>query len=370
MARLRARLRARLCSLAAVLAVCTGLPAAAEPLWGFTAFPYDLTPESEDRVHAIIAERANLFAIHMDNCLPWAEALSGDPFPAWFAADWAEVRGRIPPGHTVYVAMTPTDTDRQSLAAQCGRSEDRPGRHPRAIRGKSFDDPAVIAAYVAYLRRQIDYFRPAYVNIGIEVSEMSLQAPEVWPAFETLYLAAVAALKESHPGVKVGIELGLQSITDPRVGAQVRRAVEASDFMCLSFYPYAADAAVTLFGAPSLPPPPDQWRVPLDWVRGYTTKPLAVCETGEPARTVTLPGLGVTLPGDPATQAAFMRDLVRIARRDDYLFVVWFITVDYDRLMAVLPAAAEWMWIWAHTGLFDSDLNPRPALSHWPLPAR
>jgi hypothetical protein len=362
------RLRALGRIAALLLAALPAAPATAEPLWGFTAFPYDLTPESEDRVHAIIQRHADLFAIHMDNCLPWAEAMSGDPFPDWFAADWAGVRARIPPGHTVYVAMTPTDNDRQSLAPQCGRSEDRPARHPRGIRGKALDDPAVIAAYIAYLRRQIDFFRPAYVNIGIEMSEMSLRAPELWPGFERLYLESVAALKQSHPQVKVGIELGLQSITDPRVGAQVRRAVEASDFMCLSFYPYAAEAGVKLFGAPSLPDPPDQWRTPLDWVRGYTDKPLAVCETGQPARTVELPGLGVTLPGDIAGQAAFVRDLVRVARRDDYLFVVWFITVDYERLMAVLPGAAEWMWIWAHTGLFASDLSPRPALAEWPLP--
>jgi hypothetical protein len=355
-------------ALAAAVAVAVASAGMAEPLWGFTAFPFDLTPESEDRVHAIIARHANLFAIHMDNCLPWVEAMAGEPFPDWFAADWARVRSHIPAGHKVYVAMTPTDNDRQSLAPQCGRSEDRPARHPRGIRGKPLDDPAVIAAYVAYLRRQIDFFRPAYVNIGIEMSEMSLRAPELWPAFETLYLAAVAALKDSHPQVQVGIELGLQSLTDPRVGAQVRRAVEASDFMCLSFYPYAAEAARVLFGAPPLPPPPEQWRVPLDWVRSYTDKPLAVCETGHPSRTVELAGLGVTLPGDPAEQALYLRDLVRVARRDGYLFVVWFIAVDYERLMAALPGAAEWMWIWAYTGLFGSDLAPRPALAEWPLP--
>ncbi|MFN6977418.1 MAG: hypothetical protein ACK4OP_04800, partial [Gemmobacter sp.] len=58
--------------LAAALALAAATGAAQEPLWGFTAFPYDLTPESEDRVHDVIRKHANLFAIHMDNCLPWA----------------------------------------------------------------------------------------------------------------------------------------------------------------------------------------------------------------------------------------------------------------------------------------------------------
>lgn len=360
-------------ALAAAAAACLMLaapPARAEPLWGFTAFPYDLSPEAPDRVHEIIARHGNFFAIHMDNCLPWAEVLEGAPFPAWFAADWADAKARIPAGQTVYLAMTPTHNDRQSLAQQCGRSEDRPGRLPRAIRNASFDHPEVIRGYVAYLRRMIDDFRPAYVNIGIEVSEMSLRAPDRWPAFETLYLAAVAALKESHPQVKVGIELGLQSIMDPRVGDQVKRAVEASDFMCLSFYPYAADAAVRLFGAPPLPAPPAQWQRPLDWVRGYTRKPLAVCETGHPDRTAEMRSFGVTLPGNTAEQVHYVRDLVRVARRDDYLFVVWFITVDYDRLLAQLPGVEDWMWIWAYTGLYDNTLRAKPALAEWPLPRR
>ncbi len=343
---------------------------AQEPLFGFTAFPYDLTSESEDRVHDIIGRHANFFAIHMDNCLPWAEVIKGEPYPAWMEESWAQVRRRIPAGQTVYLAMTPTHNDRETLAPQCGASEDRPILHPRGVRGKPFDDPAVVAAYIAYLRRNIDMFRPAYVNIGIEVSEMSLRVPAAWPAFERLYLAAVAALKQSHPGVKVGIELGLQSLRDPRVAEQVRPAVEASDFMCLSFYPYAADAAVKLFGAPPLPPPPMQWLEPLDWVRSYTTKPLAMCETGHPTQTADLPNLDVTLPGDVAEQREYVRDLVRIARRDRYLFVVWFITVDYERLMEKLPGAEEWMWIWAYTGLFDSSLKPKPALEEWPLPSR
>ena len=98
-------------------------------------------------------------------------------------------------------------------------------------------------------------------------------------------------------------------LLDPRVAAQVRPAVDASDFMCLSFYPYAANAAVKLWGAPPLPPPPDQWRTPLDWVRSYTDKPLAMCETGYPTQDVTLKSYGVTLPGTADQQLQFVKDL-------------------------------------------------------------
>jgi hypothetical protein len=355
----------RLAMLVAVI-LALAAPARAEPLYGFTAFPFDLTPESEDAVHRIIRKHANMFAIHMDQCLPWREVIEDRPNPAWLEQTWRDVQKRIPKGYPVYLAMTPTADDRQSLAPACGASEGEPAAHPDEIAGRSFDDPAVIAAYVKYLQRNIDRFKPRYVNIGIEMSELSLRKPEGWPAFETLYIAAAAAIRESHPQVKIGIELVLQSLLEPRVADQVRPAMEASDFMCLSFYPYATEAGVA-WGAPALPPPPDQWRQALDWVRGYATKPLAMCETGYPTQDVTLNSIGIRLPGNADQQLQFVTDLVAVARRDEYLFVIWFITVDYEKLLAQMPGATEVMWIWTYTGLFDSGLNPKPALSAWPI---
>ncbi|MFO1039733.1 MAG: hypothetical protein U1E45_23065 [Geminicoccaceae bacterium] len=342
-------------------------PASAEPLFGFTAFPYDLSTEAEDRVHAIIDERADIFAIHMDQCLPWAEMLADAPFPAWLEASWQEVKRRLPQGRIVYLATTPTGMDRETLAIACGASEDAPVPLPDAIADRPLDDPLVMEAYGRYVQRNIDLFRPRYVNIGIEMSEMALRRPERWPAFERLYLATLQRLRQRNPGVGIGIEMVLQSLLEPRVAALVRPAVEAGDFLCLSFYPYGGDAGV-FWGAPPLAPPPEQWRGPLQWVRGYSSKPLAVCETGYTTREVTLADSGLRFPGDEALQAAFLGDLVRTAREDGYLFVIWFITVDYERLLDKLPGAAEWMRIWAYTGLYASDLTPKPALGAWPRP--
>ena len=93
-----------------------------------------------------------------------------------------------------------------------------------------------------------------------------------------------------------------------------------------------------------------------------------MCETGYPTQDVTLKSYGVTLPGTADQQLQFVKDLVERVERDKYLFVVWFITVDYERLMRQMPGAQDWMWIWAYTGLFNSNLTPKPALSAWPLP--
>src|SRR5262245_13652779 len=165
-------------TLALLACVTGGAASAQQPLYGFTAFPFELTAESEDNVHAIISKHANLFAIHMDQCLPWPDVTAARPYPDSLDQTRPPLTARIPPGQTVYLAMTPTDMDRQSMAPACGKAEDTPARHPKAISGKPFDDPAVIDAYVRYLRRNIDFFKPSYVNVGIEMSELSLRKPD------------------------------------------------------------------------------------------------------------------------------------------------------------------------------------------------
>jgi hypothetical protein len=225
------------------------------------------------------------------------------------------------------------------------------------------DHPDVMRAYTAYVRRVVSFFQPRYLNIGIEMSELSLGHPEEWPTFEALFTHVYDTVKAEYPDLQIGMEFVLQSLLLPRVAEQVRSVVDKSDYLGLSFYPYGSPFGVW-YGAPPLPEGEDQWRQPLTWVRQYTTKPIAICETGYITAPVSFPEMGLTLEGDPTRQAAFLRDLVTFATQDQYAFVVWFIPVDYDRLYATLPAGSEWALIWMQAGLFDKDLNPKPA---WPI---
>jgi hypothetical protein len=160
------------------------------------------------------------------------------------------------------------------------------------------------------------------------------------------------------------MEFILQSLLLPRVADLVRPVVEQSDFLGLSFYPYGSGLGV-LYGAPPLPEGPEQWRRPLEWVRQYTTKPIAVAETGYLSSDLSLDSSGVRFTGDPERQATFLRDLIAIAHRDRYLFVVWFVPIDYDRLYAKLPKGSEWKKMWLHAGLLDKDLRAKPAWAVW-----
>jgi hypothetical protein len=350
------------------LALGAGSPLRAEVLHGFTNFPHDLTPDAAEVVHGLTVPNSTLYAQHMDQCLPWHEALSGAPFPDWLQADLAEIRRFRSPHQTMYVAVTPTMNDRQTLAEACGADEGSPRPLPDALQGRPLDDPAVMKAYLAYVRRIFDALDPAYANIGIEMSELALRAPQEWPAFARLFRATVDGLHDSHPQVHLGMELVLQSLLDPAVADLVKADAEYGDYIGISFYPYGGGFG-ELFGAPALPPPPDEWRAPLAFLRGWTDRPVAMAETGYASAPVRVEEAGgVDFGGDPDLQTLFLIDIMAEAKAQDWAFLVWFVAADYTRLydkLAASGAGAEWMKIWMHTGLWDADLAPKPALAVW-----
>lgn len=336
-----------------------------KPLYGFTAFPYDLSLEAIDKVHELVVSNSSLYAVHRDDgCVPWAEALSGAPFPAWLEADWASIKARIPADMPISLHLTPTQQDRHTMAYQCGMAEGEEGVIPITLNGNTYNNPHVMTAYLNYVRRAADVFEPTFLTIGIEMSELSLSHPDEWEPFAELMLATLENLRAIHPEIKLGVEFVLQSLLLPRVAKQVEPLVKQLDFLGISFYPYGSEFG-EFSGAPALPPPPAQWREPLEWLRGYTDKPIAIVETGYTTKTREV--LGVRFPGDEALQEAFLKDLIAFAKEDSYLFVIWFVPVDYEKLLGKLPDTAntEAAHIWVNAGLFDSNLNPKPAWELW-----
>ncbi|RJY06919.1 hypothetical protein D6201_12630 [Aurantiacibacter aquimixticola] len=291
--------------------------------------------------------------------------LEGEKLPEWLADEFAAIKARIPPAHFTYVSTTPTAQNRINVAPQCGATEGEPGPLPAALKGAAFDNPQLVGAYLEYNRRVLEVFEPRYLVVGIEISELALQAPAKWPAFERLYTTVYQELDQSHPDLSVGPEMVLQTLMGP-IGTTVRPLVEQSDFLGISFYPYASPIGEAM-GAPALPDPPAQWQEPLDWLRDYTDTPIAIAETGYITRDVDLPTIGIRLQGDASRQRQFLTDLVAAARRDDYLFVVWFVPVDYTALVDKTGATGEaldLLRIWQYAGLLDAELQSKPA---WPI---
>ncbi len=345
-------------------AALLGSATIAKPLFGFTPFPYDLTAEAVRRTAEIVRANSTLYALHFDDGVPWAELLDNKPLPARVQKEWDDLKRAAPPDRPVYLGLTPLDKDRKSLARQKG---DKDGASlPWSLKLAALDDDKVKAAYLEYARRAVRQFEPTYLNIGIEAGEMASRDPKRWAQFEALYRHVASALKREYPNVKLGLSFGLQSLRKPEVARRARALVDASDYLCLSFYPHASPFGER-FGEPPLGAGEAAWREPLDWVRRYTSKPIAICETGYLSQSATVKSFDLTMNGDPQLQAAYVRELAQTAERDNYLFVVWFLAVDYDRLYERMTGTPgnDVNLLWRNIGLWSGELKPKPAWEEW-----
>jgi hypothetical protein len=328
--------------------------------WGFHPFPYDFTLEAIETTYEIVGEQGTLYPLHFDNGVPWAEALADSPWPQQMADDWDDIASRIPPGHKVYVGLAPTAKERHQLAPPIEGSS-----LPLQIQGAYFDHPQVKTAFLNYARRAVEKFQPDYLNLGIEVGEILNRSPSDWSRFVSLYRHVRDALKEDHPNLMIGVSFTLQVLmNEPGAADSARSILDHCDYLGLSFYPFGSPFNEA-FGVPALPPPPGEWREPLEWVRQYTGLPIAICETGYSTVDVSMPAYGIYMNGSEELQSQYLADLGGFAGRDGYLFVMWFVPVDYDALYEQLPPGDGVNLIWKNIGLFDGSLQPKPALEIW-----
>lgn len=351
------------------LVLCSAFQASAKPIrkayYGFTAFPSDFTVEAVQRTQNIIKRHANLYALHFDDCVPWKELLKGNPFPG-VEKKWDEEAFWIPAGHAVYLGLNPGAGERSVLAPSCGSDGEASGDMPPELRGASFDKPAVKKAFLEYARRAIRRFKPAFVNLGIEMGGVALHNVSEWNKFVTLYLETYTTLKREFPAIQFGFSTSAPVLLDPATAARIKPVVERSDYLGLSLYPYDGPFQKKI-GAPSLPDGQRSWRKIMNTARALTSKPVAICETGFITKNVELEHYDLRLYGNESLQTAFVKDLVQYARRDNYPFVVWFLTVDYDALYEKMPKvpATEVNLLWRNAGLFRGDFTPKPALEAW-----
>lgn len=327
------------------------------PYFGFTPFPYDLTSESLDTTYNIVLPNSTMLGLHLDDGIPWDEALTNAPYPAKVQNEWQGWSMHIVPPKAIYLGLAPLEKDRVSLTHATGDNADEWANLP-------FNDQRVKTAYLNYAKRAVTLFKPNYLNLGIEAGELALRKPERWPSFVELYDFVRTALKAEYPNLNIGISFGLQSLMKPDVAKLVKPLVDNSDYLCLSFYPNMS-AFNEKFGAPALPSGNNAWLEPMKWVRAYTDKPIAFCETGYSTAPVSVKAYGLQFSGDAVSQAAYLRDLIDTAQKENYAFVIWYLAIDYDKLYARLSDPTGVNQIWRNIGLLDGELKPKPAWALW-----
>jgi hypothetical protein len=315
---------------------------------GFTGFVYDMTPQAVAESRKFVRENGDILAHHIEG-VPWTQALNGQLFPKALLDEWGGKKLATPPKGKIYLAISP------------GRGElkvaDKTGLLPAELKGKSYDDPLVMRAYLAYCRRAIEFFNPDYLAIGIEVNEIHNLGPKAWDAYVTLHKHVYAELKKEHLNLPIFASWTLHKMFKERgqMLEAFKKLMPYNDFVAVSYYPFIMADKDRLAA--------------LDWMFeqfDVFKKPFAVVETNDAAERLLLPQAKVVIEGTPEKQAAYYRRLLALAQRHDFVFVISFIHQDYDALWEKIKATApELFMAWRDCGLLDENGKARPARQVW-----
>jgi len=315
---------------------------------GFTAFPHDISIEAVEQTRRFVRDNADLIAHHIEG-VPWAEALRDEPFPRDLVSEHESKRSMKPPGAKVYLAVSPGRGDL--------KLPDKGATPlPPELRGKAYDDPAVKKAFLTYCRRCVDFFRPDYLAIGIEVNEIFSTGADKWRAYVELHRCIYGELKKEHPGLPIFASFTLHNMIKNR-GPMLtawNELMPYNDFVAVSYYPFLA-------GEPA--------EKALAWMTETFDrfgKPYAMVETNDAGDRLVFPKSKIVIDGTPEKQAAYVRTLLALAEQRRFVFVVLFIHRDYDALWDKIKATApELFMAWRDCGLVDEQGNARPAYAVW-----
>ena len=345
-------------------------PATRSYAMGFTDAPHANSADAVGDAYAVIAREADMAVIHMDDGVPWGEALDNavndksytDTYDKGYVAGLDYKIDRLPAGHVVYLAVTPLNFARDGLAAHRGANANEELEPPWS--GYTLDDPNVIRAFTRHCLDMIALFSPDYFAYAIEANILWYEDRTQWARFVTLAQAVYPAIKAAHPNLPVFLSLQTSVFhLDPATQTKaIDDLLPYLDVIALSAYPYMGESNPDLL-------PADYFRTLADLAPG---KPLAIAETAWPAEDIT-DVTNTNLVHVPADPDAQRRYIVRLLKEMDALspeFVTLFFSRDFDNFwesdFQYYPQPdVQLIRSWRDTGLYDGDGNARPALTPW-----
>jgi hypothetical protein len=315
---------------------------------GFTGFVYDYTLEAVAATHKFVRENGDILCHHIEG-VPWAQALSGEPFPAAMLKEWQDKKSAAAPGMKIYLAISPGRGDLKPA--------DKGGPVPSELAGKAYDDPLVLKAYLNYCRRAIEFFAPDYLAIGIETNEIYSSGANKWRGYVSLHQYIYTELKKERPNLPIFASWTLHNMVKERgkMLEEWKKLMPYNDLVAVSYYPFFVEDTNRLTA--------------LDWMTEQFdsfTKPYAIVETNDAAERLPLPSYKVVIEGTPEKQTAYYRRLLGLAQERRFVFVISFIHQDYDALWEKIKAfSPELFMAWRDCGLLDEDGKPRPIYWLW-----
>lgn len=352
---------------------------------GINPFPYDLEAEAIFKTANTVRSNGDLYTVQLDNGIPWQDALDGNEFSQKFMEVWERHLHQWKADHqAIHLAIAPLSMDRKSWA---GGFEGAAA--PKWVqKSKGAVTPEIAKAYANYVRRATEYFNPNYLNIGVEAMDLAHNNKKNWAELQDLLIKINQQEKQERPNMQVGLSIGLPLLMQPEIFERTKKAINASDYLGISFYPHLAPFYKQIGGA-SLQSPPEQWAGPLDWVKANIvlntnhrlTKrtPVAFSETSYSSEDVVVNKWGLsTMAADEELQkeyvialSNFAHDLNSIGGKNYCLFVNFFLAIDYNALAKKIANkdTRDLLKFWMHSGFIDKDLKPKPAWDayqqHW-----
>ena len=179
-------------------------------------------------------------------------------------------------------------------------------------------------AYLAYCRRMVEFFKPDYLGIGIEVNEIFRRRAE---EVEGLCGTASARLQGTQEGPQGLADLRLRHAAPVfqargKMLEEFQKLMPFNDLVAISYYPFFVSEKERLAA--------------LDWaVAQFDSfkKPFAMVETNDLAERLPFPkSKNIVLQGTPANQKVYYEKLLELAQEKQFAFVISFVHQDYDVL--------------------------------------
>ena len=345
-----------------LLSACGGSSPATQRSFemGFTPWPYDSTSVAVNYVYNEIANRGDIIAHHLDRGIPWQEALDGVPYPSVVESELTGKLNGTASGKHVYLALNPLNGSRTGIADYWGASNQN---LKNVWAARDFDSAEVITAYINFSRDLISRFKPEYFNFGIEVSELAINDLARYNKYIMFASQVSSALKKDFPKLKLIVSIGLKtpgSASAKVINQYLPQVIPYVDVVGVSVYPFVffdhADKG-------------DPDNLPADWLSQIKIiangKPVAITETGWIAERLQIASFGVDVMASAADQNKYVTRLFNEAESMKVTFIIWFALVDYDALWSGSLNSDPLARIWRDTGLYDSTLTSRPALTTW-----
>lgn len=325
---------------------------------GTTLWPPDISLRGLAQVQAFVARDCDMVAPMILGGVPWVAAASGVAFSARLQRELAY---RPPSGQKMLLSLGALDTLRQRMAPLYAETDNQP--LPDEWRDLAFDDPKVIAAYIAFVLRAVGITRPDWLCIGVEVNTLLHQSPDLWPAYARLHRETYLAVKAAHPGLPLLFSIAAQHFQGQVAGADAASQWQAmaelaafADMIGFSVYPHTV---------PDLPHPlPDDFYAVFARFGAQVGLPVAITESGSSSEKVRF--LFSSLPGSPEMQAHHLDRLLQAAEAGRFAFVVNWTSHDYPLLMEKIPRDTRSLAsIWTYSGLVGPDGEDKAVTAVW-----